>query len=142
MKNFVLALGALFLFGFNATAQIEDLMNDPEVGWIGEGFYDFKLDILKDEGDLSNGSKFLKNYKGLEIVRFIENKKITLNEGRSYLASEIMSALKDKKIEIFADSSCKFLANLDSLPSINKFILVLDPEGGCTKGNVQSVWSR
>lgn len=126
MKNFVLLL---FLFiSTTSFSQIEDLMSDPEVAWIGERTTDIKLDILHDEDLKAIFKQTNYNLEGnLEILNLQNFESYYELDGYYQLSKILFNAAFNKETKFYSDSLCSKLIR-DDLPIIKiDTIGIIDP---------------
>lgn len=107
MKNFSVLF--LLFFVFNTTAQVDNLLNDDKVIWVGESSNDYLFDIQ------NNNVIELKDLDGplisFEILKLQEIKGKYWSDGYYHFAKILLDAIYNNEINIYSDSTCTLLAN-------------------------------
>lgn len=104
------SLLVLLIIALNATAQVDNLLKDDKVIWVGESSNDYLFDIRTTcESLLSELDE--RKFNFFEILKLQEIKGKYKSDGYHHFAKILWDAIVNNEINIYSDSTCTKLAN-------------------------------
>lgn len=102
MKKIPLFSVSILVAAFPLQAQYDDLLKNPDVGWVAEFTTDFSLDPLPDE------LNYLALSNDINIIQFSESPGVsglfeTRQNYEKYFSREIMNDIREGSFQFFAD---------------------------------------